>query len=65
MMGSIGLTVGFLGFLLFFLIEVLASVKYHVVRCRHPSILLWLAFVSYRAAAAAAATMPWLDYEAT
>lgn len=34
MMGSIGVTVGIIGYCLVFCIELLSDLKYHVVRCR-------------------------------
>ena len=33
MMGSIGVTVGIIGYCLVFCIELLSDLKYHVVRC--------------------------------
>ena len=40
-MGSIGVTVGLIGYTLFGLIELLSDVKYHTIRCcrAHASLL--------------------------
>lgn len=46
MMGSIGVTVGIIGYFLFFSIELLSDLKYRTVRCHPPPMHLSNHFIS-------------------
>ena len=46
MMGSIGLTVGLIGYCLFGIIELLSTIKYQTVRCAKMGIATNLALLS-------------------